>query len=138
MTAKSEADQSTSGASARNAEGWEGTHKMATDVNTEELISAQTGAQAGMSTLGIGNLQDHVEVLRQLASHGVGNLQDHGEVLRNLSTQALQNAIETANMVGKQAVRHNDLAIDRIWNVNETDAYATILAGKIASLMNEK
>lgn len=32
---------------------------------------------------------------------------------------ALNNAIETANMVGKQAVRHSDLAIDRQWNVDE-------------------
>jgi len=50
--------------------------------------------------------------------------------LNNLATQALQNAVETANMVGKQAVRHGDLAIDRQWNVNETDyAAAEILRG---------
>lgn len=39
--------------------------------------------------------------------------------LHNLSVQAMQNAIETANMVGKQAVRHADIAIDREWNVDE-------------------
>jgi hypothetical protein len=38
---------------------------------------------------------------------------------RNIATQALQNAVETANMVGKQAVRHGDVAIDRQWNVDE-------------------
>lgn len=38
---------------------------------------------------------------------------------RNIATQALQNAVETANMVGKQAVRHSDIAIDREWNVDE-------------------
>lgn len=38
---------------------------------------------------------------------------------RNIATQALQNAVETANMVGKQAVRHGDIAIDREWNVDE-------------------
>ena len=36
-----------------------------------------------------------------------------------MANQALQNAIETANLVGKQAVRHTDLAIDRQWNVDE-------------------
>jgi hypothetical protein len=47
---------------------------------------------------------------------------------RNIATQALQNAVETANMVGKQAVRHSDIAIDREWNVNESDyAAADIL-----------
>jgi hypothetical protein len=38
---------------------------------------------------------------------------------KNIAQQALQNAVETANMVGKQAVRHSDLAIDREWNVDE-------------------
>ena len=36
-----------------------------------------------------------------------------------IATQALQNAVETANMVAKQAVRHGDLSIDRQWNVDE-------------------
>ena len=51
---------------------------------------------------------------------------------RNIANQALQNAVETANMVGKQAVRHGDVAIDRQWNVNETD-YA---AASIINAMN--
>ena len=38
---------------------------------------------------------------------------------QNVATQALVNAVETANMVGKQAVRHGDVAIDRQWNVDE-------------------
>ena len=38
---------------------------------------------------------------------------------RNIANQALQNAVETANMVSKQAVRHSDIAIDRQWNVDE-------------------
>ena len=38
---------------------------------------------------------------------------------RNIANQALQNAVETANMIGKQAVRHGDVAIDRQWNVDE-------------------
>lgn len=38
---------------------------------------------------------------------------------QNIANQALQNAVETANMIGKQAVRHSDIAIDRQWNVDE-------------------
>ena len=45
-----------------------------------------------------------------------------------LSVQCMQNAIETANLNGKQAVRHADVAIDRQWNVDEQAwAVATIL-----------
>lgn len=37
----------------------------------------------------------------------------------NIANQALQNAVETANMVGKRAVTHFDVATDRTWNVDE-------------------
>lgn len=49
---------------------------------------------------------------------------DHDSQIRNLSMQALQNAVETANLVGKQAVAHRDIAIDREWNVDEVAAIA--------------
>jgi len=36
--------------------------------------------------------------------------------IQNVALQALQNAVETSNMVAKQAVRHADIAIDTQWN----------------------
>ena len=35
--------------------------------------------------------------------------------LNQIASQALQNAVETANMVGKQAIRHADVAADALW-----------------------
>lgn len=35
------------------------------------------------------------------------------------SDLALKNAVDTANLVNKQAVAHRDVAIDRVWNVDE-------------------
>lgn len=49
-----------------------------------------------------------------------------------IANQSLQNAVETANMVGKQAVRHGDLSIDRQWNVDE----AGYTAASIIDSMN--
>jgi hypothetical protein len=49
---------------------------------------------------------------------------DQQRALNQLSVQALQNSVETANMVSKQAVRHSDLAIDRQWNLDEVAALA--------------
>lgn len=43
---------------------------------------------------------------------------------QQLSIQALQNAVETANMVGKQAVRHGDISIDRQWNLEPSQGAA--------------
>lgn len=53
----------------------------------------------------------------------------HVANLNHLTLQALSNNQNQSNL-------GNLLALDRSWNVNETDAYATILAAKIAeSLM---
>ena len=68
---------------------------------------------------------------------------------RNITNQALQNAVETANMISKQAVRHGDIAIDRQWNVDEVaqlvaktaislDAIAASIAGKVADALSNK
>lgn len=67
----------------------------------------------------------------------------------NIANQALQNAVETANMVSKQAVRHSDIAIDRQWNVDEVsnlsakngvqaDAMVAMLAQAIAQAIAVK
>ncbi len=39
-----------------------------------------------------------------------------------IANQALQNAVETANMVGKQSSRHSDVAIDHQWNEEPAQA----------------
>jgi len=71
------------------------------------------------------------------------------DAIRNVSLQALQNAVETANMIGKQAVAHRDIAIDREWNVDEVstltaksgvqaDAFVVALAQAIAEKLENK
>lgn len=133
MTAKSKADvdQATAGASgaavgadqqsagATGATYSEGGNKQYADVAVEEAISTTSASQANYSQLA---------VQRALKNQ---------DVFDNLTTQLLQGAIETANMISKQAVRHGDLAIDRQWNVNETDAYSTILAERIAARLSK-
>lgn len=59
----------------------------------------------------------------------VSDAQEADNRKRGIADQALQNAVETANMVSKQAVRHGDLAIDRQWNVDEQ-------AGFVAKVLN--
>ena len=80
--------------------------------------------------------------------------QDHS--LNQVSLQALQNAVENANQLAKQNLqqiqRHNDIATDRQWNVdeqgytvaeilrNETfkDAIAGAVAVAVADILNKK
>lgn len=65
----------------------------------------------------------------------------------NIANQALQNAVETANLVGKQAVRHGDVSIDRQWNVDEQgytvaeilrdETFKDAIAAAVAVAVNE-
>jgi len=47
------------------------------------------------------------------------DVHEYGMQKHNIANQALQNAVETANMVGKRAVTHFDIATDRSWNIDE-------------------
>ena len=83
--------------------------RMADEYQHESLESIRRNRSYIDNKLSNGEQND-------LFKHGVAN-------------QALQNAVETANMIGKQAVRHCDIAIDRQWNVDEQ-------AGFVAKILN--
>lgn len=51
--------------------------------------------------------------------------------LQNVALQALQNSVESANMVAKQAIRHSDIAIDNQWNPVQQGTGDNITAGSI-------
>ena len=77
----------------------------------------------------------------------VTDAQQNDNTRQNIANQALQNAVESANMVSKQAVRHGDLAIDRQWNVDEqgytvaeilrTNTFKEAVAAAVAMAVNE-
>jgi len=76
---------------------------------------------------------------RSLVDKYISDAQQYDNGRQNIANQALQNAVETANMVSKQAVRHSDLTIDHQWNkeVAEGAAEATILKAA-AKIINEQ
>lgn len=66
--------------------------------------------------------QESLETIRgnrSYISKVLSDAQQHDNARQTIANQALQNAVETANLVGKQAVEHRDIAIDRQWNVDE-------------------
>lgn len=78
----------------------------------------------------------------------LSDAQQYDNSRQALANLALQNAVETANMVGKQAVRHTDLAIDRQWNIDEvsglsaktgvqSDTIQAIVAATVAAVLAE-
>lgn len=98
-------------------------HKAATDVNSEEAISSYVALS-----------------VKDATTHSL-NVNNVGlQIVQNAVTQAntlVTNAVETANFVSKQALRHTDIAIDREWNLDEqTIAAAATLARLIERLNN--
>ena len=87
------------------------------------------------------------EAVKKLNIDTMSRSQNTHDSVQAVLVQALQNAVETANMISKQAVRHNDIAIDRQWNVDEQgyqvadilndskfqDALAVLLANAVAN-----
>ena len=73
---------------------------------------------------------------RSITDKTISDAQQHDNQLSNVALQALQNAVETANLIGKQAAQHRDLAVDRQWNVNETDYAATDIIKAISGDTN--
>lgn len=78
----------------------------------------------------------------------LSDAQQHDNQRQVIANQALQNAVETANLTAKQAVRHADLAIDRQWNVDEVaqlvaqtstfkDAIAAAVAAAVAEVVQK-
>jgi hypothetical protein len=120
------------GVAGYTTQGFEGSIKQSTDINTEEALGVVQALNPKMaeffSNLIAANAKRTYDLAQSTDLSVQTGDQNQRNTLNNLATQALQNAIETANMVSKQAVRHSDIAIDRQWNVNETDyAAAEIL-----------
>lgn len=96
--------------------------------------------------------QESLESIRRNRSYVdkvISDAQQNDNARQNIANQSLQNAVETANMVGKQAVRHGDLAIDRQWNVDEVaalvaktpvflDAISAAVASAVAETLKPK
>lgn len=104
------------------------TEEKAYDIGTSEAW------QANMKRMYDEYQHESLTDIRQKRTHfdnKISNAAANDEAKEKISIQALQNAVETANMVSKQAVRHSDMAIDRQWNVDEQSAFLTKIFNSI-------
>jgi RNA 3'-terminal phosphate cyclase len=76
------------------------------------------------------NIKRTYDVYQDLDIQAARQAQVEQTRLNQIANQALQNAVETANMVGKQAIRHADVAADALW----TDELNPVTRGSGANL----
>ena len=122
-------------------ESWKANMKMIFDFTLANMKRTYDEYQ----NAGLTSIHDNHAYVQKILS----DAQLHFNSQQAIATQALQNAVETANMVSKQAVRHGDLAIDRQWNVDEVaqlvaqtstfkDAIAAAAAAAVTEAMKSK
>jgi len=121
-TPRATAKADTESAKAANANSSEMSHKNTADTNAEEAITTLTALM----------VKDAVA-----SSKNIDNI--NLQILQNAvtaSNQLVSNAVDTANLVNKQAVAHRDIAIDRIWNADEVALAVSALLGRYVERMN--
>ncbi len=80
--------------------------------DTQEFFENQSEVNAMQSAL---NAKRTFDEYQDLALTSARRSQVSFDQLNNVALQALQNSVDTANMVSKQAVRHADVAADALW-----------------------
>jgi len=99
-----------------------GVESVITDPGIDEFWKGQVGNL-------FNNAKRTYDEYQAVSLEAIGRNRNNLDAIQNITIQSLQNAVETANMVSKQGVRHSDLAIDRQWNVDEQ-------AGFVAKILN--
>ena len=109
------------------------------ETGTDEFFKSQSQVNSTYGNMIFANIkrtydeyqQESLESIkrnRSIVDKLVSDAQQFDNQRQVIANQALQNAVETANMVGKQAVRHSDIAIDAQWNPVQQGAADTMLA----------
>ena len=57
------------------------------------------------------------------------------DMVAKVAVQAMNNKAETDNQVGKQAIKHGDIATDHQWNIDEQANMAAIIASVVAKVL---
>jgi hypothetical protein len=138
-SARTETAASESAGATRTQQFGAGGFEQIADIGSPESFAAHTAQGFGQSTFDEGlrraNAKRTADQYQSFDLVSLGNVQGHAQNVANIATQALQNAVETANMVSKQAVRHGDIAIDRQWNLDEQANMAAIVASVVAAVL---
>ena len=86
-----------------------------TQENFENLSQGNAQERSDSQTAWEVNRKRTYDVYQSFDVESFRQSQRLAEKLDNIAVQALQNAVETSNMVGKQAIKHADVAADALW-----------------------
>lgn len=108
-------------------------HSQMSDVNVQELQSIASGILSIAAASANALTTTSAATLKTVLDAVQGNRAQNAAVVDNLALLSNQLVQDFGN---KAMHRHSEIAADRQWNINETDAYAAILASKVAAILN--
>jgi hypothetical protein len=103
-----------------------------TDESFKNTSAAAGAAHSENQRVTFANIKRTYDVYQDLDIQAARQALTEQTRLNQIASQALQNAVETANLVSKQAVRHGDIAIDGQWNPVQQGAGDTLTARAVS------
>jgi hypothetical protein len=103
-----------------------------TDESFKNTSATSGAAHSENQRVTFANIKRTFDVYQDLDIQAARQALTEQTRLNQIASQALQNAVETANLVSKQAVRHGDIAIDGQWNPVQQGAGDTLTARAVS------
>ena len=112
----------------------EGGFAFNSDIAVTELQKFASGLVT-ISAANLKTLEDAAAGLMAVSAATLKATQDHVTAARATNAGMVDNMVATnaahlTNLVNSASHRHSEIAADRQWNVNETDAYAVLAIDK--------
>jgi len=125
-TAEVDAEQAAAGTAAFQ----EGGFGFNSDIAVTELQKFAAGLVT-ISSANLKALEDQAAGLLAISAASLKATENHVIAARNINAATLDNmvgfnAAHLSNLVNSASHRHSELAADRQWNLNETDAYSVL------------
>ena len=92
------------------------------NLAAKTIVSEEKGYDIGTSEAWQANMKRMYDEYQRLSLDGADRNRLAFDNVQNVALQALQNAVETANMIGKQAIAHRDIAINSEWKPKPKDS----------------
>jgi hypothetical protein len=104
-------------------ENWFTNQKLTYD-QTLEILSTQARRSQGHYDALVGGEREHRSELQRVSLQALQNAVETANMISKQAIRHQENTIETANLRGKDAVRHSQIATDRQWNKEPSEAAA--------------
>ena len=104
-----------------NYQAWFNNAKLTYDTHLDLLSTTARRSQDHYDSIVTGE-REHRAELERVSLQALQNAVETANMVGKQVVRAQENAIETANLRGKDAVRHSQIATDQQWNMEPSEA----------------